>query len=413
VAAPVPGAPAREAAVRLLHAVLVLGQTLDGALPGAFRQLSDSADRALARALASEALRHLVGLDALIDSACRQPLPPDARARNVLRVALAARYRLGTPPHAVVATALPLVAGGPRRLVHGVLSTLLKAAPPLAPPVLPPPVARSWELAWGPDMVEAAAAEWAGQPAHDLRLADPEATAAWVVRLGGRSLFPGHVRLAGAPDVAALDGFSAGGWWVQDAAAQLPATLLRDVAGRRVLDCCAAPGGKTLQLAAAGAAVTALDVSETRLRRLSDNLARTGLRAEIVAADALDWTPHEPFDAIMLDAPCSASGTWRRHPDVLWRAGGRDLRAVTGLQRALLARAARWVRPGGRLLYAVCSLEPEEGEGIVVPPELRPDPVAAAELPDGLRPDREGAVRLVPGHWHPADGFYMRRFLRP
>ncbi|HMO69734.1 MAG TPA: RsmB/NOP family class I SAM-dependent RNA methyltransferase, partial [Novosphingobium sp.] len=349
----IPGLPARRAALRLLDAVLRRGETLDQAAHNAMQGIVSGPDRALARALAAEALRWLVDLDALIDSATRQPLPEDAKARTVLRIMLAGWLRLDTPPHAVIATGLPLLAGGPRRLAHGVFSTLSKAAASLPDaPSLPAPVAARWG-----EGAEAMAAALALPPPLDLTLRDPGETAQWCERLGGLSLMPGHVRLARGDMVENLPGFSDGAWWVQDIAASLAARLLGAGEGRRVLDLCAAPGGKTLQLAAAGWQVTALDASAPRLRRLEENLSRTGLAATLIHADALDWTPDAPFDAVLLDAPCTATGTCRRHPDVLHRIGEQAIAQMADLQASLLARAMACLKPGGRLVYAVCSLE--------------------------------------------------------
>lgn len=381
---------------------------LDGALGG----LAPS-DRGLARALVGGTLRHLPGLDRLIDSACRQALPSDARARMVLRVALAGRLLLDTPPHAAIATALPMLEGGPRRLVHGVLSTLFREQAALPLPELPEPWPQRWGASWGEAQVAAAAARLGEIPPTDLCLRDPGETSAWIERLGGTSLMPGHVRLPGSQSVETLPGFEEGAWWVQDIAASLPARLLGDVAGKRVLDLCAAPGGKTMQLASAGAEVTALDISGGRLKRLRANLARTGLVASVVEADARGWTPDAPFDAILLDAPCSATGTFRRHPDLLYAKASLELEALTTLQGGLLARAVGWLKPGGRLVYAVCSLEPAEGEGVSPPAGVEPDPVGAHELPDGLLPTPEGTVRTLPALWGDAggaDGFFISRW---
>ncbi len=407
-----PGLPARQAAVRLLHGVTVLGRALDPMLDAALKGLEPS-DRALARALVGGVLRHLPGLDSLIDSACRRPLPPDARARLALRVALAGRLLLDTPPHAAIATTLPLLEGGPRRLAHGVLSTLFREQATLPEPALPDPWGERWAKAWGPDDALAAARRLATIPPTDLCLADPSAIDHWCARLGGVSLMPGHVRLEGSHSVEALEGFQEGAWWVQDIAASLPARLMGDVRGLRVLDLCAAPGGKTMQLAAGGADVTAVDINASRLKRLRSNLERTGLSAHVVEADARTWAPDAPFDAILLDAPCSATGTFGRHPDLLYLKGRFDLGPLLALQADLRARAAGWLKPGGRLVYAVCSLEPEEGEAHAPPPALTPDPVQAGELPDGLVPTREGAVRTLPSLWGEAggaDGFFIARY---
>ncbi|MBX9814603.1 MAG: SAM-dependent methyltransferase [Proteobacteria bacterium SG_bin5] len=355
------GVAARRAALKLLDAVLRRGQPLEQALPAATQGLKRADDRGLVHALAAAVLRRLVELDALIDSATAQRLPDDAKARMVLRLALAQKLVLGTPDHAAIATVLPLVAGGPKRLMHGVFGTLSRRGIALGEAArLPEPVAARWRAAWGAEAVAAAEAMLAAPPALDLSLADPAQTDALAAQLGGVSLAPGHVRLARAR-VPAIEGFGEGRWWVQDLAASIPARLIGAGAGR-ALDLCAAPGGKTMQLAAAGWAVTALDISQSRLARLSENLARTGLRADLVAADALDWAPEAPFDAVLLDAPCTATGIFRRHPDVLHRIGPAQIAELADLQARLVARAADWVKPGGLLVYATCSLEPEEGE---------------------------------------------------
>jgi 16S rRNA (cytosine967-C5)-methyltransferase len=396
----VPGLPARRAALRMLDAVLRRGETLDQA-GGAANGLPDPSDRALARAIAAEVLRWLVDLDTLIDSATHQRLPDDAKPRAVLRLMLAQWLRLDVPPHAVIATALPLLAGGPRRLAHGVFSTLAKRAPSLLPPcpTLPPPVAARWGA-----RAASIAQALAEPPPLDLTLRDPSQTGLWTERLGGVSLLPGHLRLPRGAAIADLAGFAEGAWWVQDLAASLPARMLGAGEGRRVLDLCAAPGGKTLQLAAAGWRVTALDVSDKRLDRLRENLARTALAADVVVADALAWEPDARFDAILLDAPCTATGTCRRHPDVLHRIGPRQIAEMAELQAQLLARAATWLEPGGRLVYAVCSLEREEGEAQASLVPLSPAPI---DLP-GFPATPEGWLRTDPGMAAGGmDGFFV------
>ncbi len=397
--------------MHLLHAVTVLGRPLDGQLDRNLAGLAPS-DRGLARALTGGVLRNLMGLDQLIDSTCRNPLADDSRARQVLRIALAGRLLLDTPPHAAIATALPLLEGGPRRLVHGVLSTLFRQNAELPPPSLPPIWAERWGKSWGEAEVEAAARRLAEIPPTDLALKNPAETARWMEVLGATSLMPGHLRLPGSQTVEALPGFAEGEWWVQDIAASLPARLLGPVEGLDVLDLCAAPGGKTLQLAAAGARVTALDISGSRLKRLSANLERMGLEADIVEADALKWEPGRQFDAILLDAPCSATGTFRRHPNLLYLKADLDLTRLVALQSTLFTRAAGWLKPGGRIVYAVCSLEPAEGEGASPPAGLVADPVDHAELPPGLSPDGN-TVRTLPSLWGEAggaDGFFISRY---
>lgn len=404
-----PGLPARTAALKLLDAVMRRGETLEQAENGALRPITQQADRALARAIAAETLRWLVDLDALIDSATQLPLADDAKPRMVLRLMLAQWLRLDTKPHAVVATALPLLAGGPRRLAHGVFGALVRRGAALPEvPTLPAKVIERWGV-----RAERIAAGLAVPPPLDLSLRDPAQTALWTERLGGVSLAPGHVRAPRGARVEDLPGYADGAWWVQDFAASLPVRLLGPGQGRRVLDLAAAPGGKTLQLAAAGWDVTALDISAKRLSLLRQNLHRTGLAAQVVTANALEWEPEAPFDAVLLDAPCTATGTCRRHPDVLHRIRARQIEEMAAVQARLLARAAGWIAPGGRLVYAVCSLEREEGEGQTLFLPLTPDPIAASELPAGMTPTAEGWLRTDPGSLPEAggmDGFFIGRW---
>lgn len=390
-----PGVPARRAALRLLDAVLRRGDPLDQAAPPVLRAIERGDDRALALAIAQEALRWLPDLDRLIDGATRQILPEDAKARSVLRLMLAQALRLGLPPHAVIATGLPLLMGGPRRLAHGVFSAVLRGDALPDSPTLPTSALERWSTAW-PDRVEAIAKGLAVPPPLDLTLRDPARTDEWAERLGGTSLAPGHVRLARSGAIEQLEGFAEGAWWVQDLAASVPARLLGFGEGRRVLDLCAAPGGKTMQLAAAGWQVTALDKSARRLERLKENVARVGLSVEVIAADAMQWRPSELYDAVLIDAPCSATGTCRRHPDVLHRLI--DQSGLEDLQRALLERASGAIRADGRLVYAVCSLEPGEGEAQAAwVKALGPVPITADQLPAGLTPTPEGWFRSDPG----------------
>ncbi|MDG2003817.1 MAG: methyltransferase domain-containing protein [Novosphingobium sp.] len=407
----IPGLASRRAALTLLDAVLRRGKTLDKAAPQAQGPLESEADGALARAIASEVLRWKVDLDLLIDSATKKRLSDEAKPRTVLAMMLAQWLRLDTPLHAVIATGLPLLAGGPRRLAHGVFSTLVKREVGLpAAPSLPDTV----RLRWG-ERAEAIAAALTEPPPLDLTLRDPGETDAWAERLGGISLMPGHVRLSRGAAVTSLAGFDDGAWWVQDFAASLPAKLLGPGEGRSVLDLCAAPGGKTLQLAAAGWQVTAIDASAKRLARLRENLSRTGLVADIVTADARDWQPEAPFDAVLLDAPCTATGTCRRHPDVLHRIGPRQIAEMTKLQARLLERAAGWVKPAGQLVYAVCSLEPEEGENQMAGLALETAPITTGELPQELLPTSQGWLKTEPGMLAGAggmDGFFIARYIR-
>ncbi len=416
----VPGLATRRAALRLLDAVLRRGEPLETALHGAAQGLSQP-DRAMVHAIAAETLRHLPDLDALIDGATRQRLPDDAKARMVLRIALIQVLVLGTAPHAAIATALPLVDGGPRKLVHGVFGTITRAAPTLpVPPALPPEVVARWSPLWGDAMPSAAAQAYAERPPVDVSVRDLDETSIWAERLEGQSLAPGHVRLPGHGAVTDLPGFEEGAWWVQDLAASCPARLLGAGEGRVALDLCAAPGGKTMQLAAAGWQVTAVDQSKKRLERLSSNLARTNLSATIVQADLRQWEPDAPVDAVLLDAPCSATGIYRRHPDVLHRIGARQIAELAELQTELLVRAAQWLKPGGTLVYATCSLEKAEGEEQIgsflrTHPDFRLKPPVQAELPEGIEPSVEGWLRTLPATLADkggTDGFFVARLAR-
>jgi 16S rRNA (cytosine967-C5)-methyltransferase len=406
----------RRAALRLLDAVLRRGETLEQAEGSALAEIRKAPDRALARAIAGETLRWLTDLDALIDSATKQRLPDDAKARMVLRLMLAQTLRLETPPHAVIATGLALLEGGPRRLAHGVFSALDKQGAKLPEvPTLPERVIARW----GADKAAAIAPGLAFPPELDLALRDSTETQTRAVAMGGISLAPGHIRLPRGAAVESLADFREGAWWVQDLAASLPARLLGAGEGRSALDLCAAPGGKTMQLAAAGWKVTALDMSKRRLDLLKDNLRRTGLKASPVRADALTWEPKHRFDAILIDAPCTATGTCRRHPDVLHRIGKGQVAEMVELQRALTARAAEWLNPGGVLVYAVCSLEAEEGEEqaawIDAELGLAPAPITADELPAGLAPTAEGWLRTHPGmlaEQGGLDGFFVGRWVK-
>ncbi|WP_430442927.1 RsmB/NOP family class I SAM-dependent RNA methyltransferase [Sphingorhabdus contaminans] len=414
------GLPTRRAALRLLDAVMRMGTPMDQATANATKGLSPP-DRALAIAIAQESLRWSVDLDVLIDSKTKQALPDDSKARMVLRLALAQILRLGTPPHAVIATALPLVEKGPRRLVHGVLGSLLRANVTLPElPSLPEAVLMRWHPAWGDDMVAGAQAALSEPPPLDLALRDPASTAHWAALLGGESLMPGHVRLPRGTAVEELQGYDEGAWWVQDLAASLPGRLLGDGSGKRALDLCAAPGGKTMQLSAAGYAVTALDNSARRMDRLMANLERTQLHADRVTADVMQWEPSEQFDALLLDAPCSATGTMRRHPDVLQRIDIKQINNLAALQCAMLDRAADWVKPGGLLVYATCSLEPQEGEAqaelfLSKHSDFSALPVSAGELPQGVTANAQGDVRTMPhmlADKGGMDGFFIARFQR-
>jgi 16S rRNA (cytosine967-C5)-methyltransferase len=279
-----------------------------------------------------------------------------------------------------------------------------------------------WTACYGGTTARAIAAANRAEPALDLTVkSNPEH---WAEKVGGRVLATRSVRVIATGAVSALPGFAEGGWWVQDAGAALPVRLLGEVRGRRVADLCAAPGGKTAQLALAGAHVTAVDRARARLQRLRDNLARLALKAEIIAADVEEWSA-EPFDAVLLDAPCSATGTIRRHPDVPWLKNAEDIVKLSALQRRLLDRALALTKPGGTLVYCTCSLEPDENEAIVADllaraPNVRRTPIAAAEV-FGCAEfiSKAGDLRTLPCHFPDSDsrfagidGFYAARLLK-
>jgi 16S rRNA (cytosine967-C5)-methyltransferase len=410
------GVPARRAALSLLDAVLRKGLPLEAALDTAARGLAPN-DRGLAHAIAAETLRRLGDLDSLIDGATRNRLPDDSKARFVLRIALIQALALETPPHAAISTVLPLVDGGPRKLVHGVFGTLMRQGSKLPDlPSLPAAVEARWTRNWGEAVAVEAARLLAAPPPLDLVFA---AGAEPPAEMEGVSLMPGHLRIPARAAVAGLTGYGEGGWWVQDIAASLPARLLGAGGGRTALDLCAAPGGKTMQLASAGFEVTAVDSSESRLARLSENLARTNLSAKVIAADILRWSPPDKVDSILLDAPCSATGIYRRHPDVLHRVRPRAIAELAEGQKAMLARAAGWLKPGGTLVYSVCSLEPEEGEAVVEAfladrRDFEADHIEAGTLPPEI-PVEGNRVRILPGLFAEAggaDGFFIARFRR-
>ena len=413
----VAGLEARRAALRILDRVLRSGYTADSAAWVANKL--PPADQALALAIVGETLRRIPELDRLIDGVTRQRLPPDSKARMVLRLALAQKLGLSVPDHAIVATALPLVDGGPRRLVHGVLGTLLRKqlSPSDAPP-LPEDVERRWLKSWNEEAVAAARRQIGHRASLDLSFIDEEHAQAFAVANDGRSLAGNHVRLQ-SRNVSELPGFGAGEWWVQDLAASLPARLIPKLA-TTVLDLCAAPGGKTMQLAAAGHDVTAVDASGSRLGRLRENLDRTRLNASLIEADAFAWSPDRQFDAILLDAPCSATGTFRRHPEVLYRVRPSFIHQAADAQLRLLTRARDWARPGGSIIYSVCSLEPEEGEKVVADflagnPSFSLGPPAVGELPKFVPVSTGGSVRVLPGLLEAEgglDGFFMARLVR-
>ncbi len=361
----VAGVESRRAALSMMQAVQCRAQSLDQAAIDACRRLPPN-DKAHAIAIIHEALRWQVDLDAMIDSKTQKILDHDAKARMVLRIALAQMLVLKTPSHAAISTALPLVEKGPRKLVHGVMGALYRDQATLPEtPSLPDKALKRWSKNWGEDTIKAASKALLSPPPLDLMLKDPadhDDIMAQMQDYNPISFAKGHIRLGRGSAVEHLPGYDDGIWWVQDIAASLPARIAGDGTGKTALDLCAAPGGKTMQLAAAGFDVSALDISKRRIERLGQNLKRVDLSADIVCADISKWDNETLFDIVLLDAPCTASGTFRRHPDVLQRIDKDDIDRLSEKQNALLSRAANWVKLGGILIYATCSLEREEGE---------------------------------------------------
>ena len=413
-----PGMAPRRAALRLIDAVLRRGDPLDVAMHAAAQGLTGP-DRAFAVAIVSEALRWMADIDAMIDGATTQTLPDDVKSRAVLRIALAQLLALKSPGHAVVSTALPLVNGGPRRLVHAILSRAQQEEWRLPDRArLPSGTAARWNEQWGADAVNAAELAWSAPPPIDLSFAAEPRDDEWPDAL---ALAPQNRRLPRGQAVEDMPGYREGGWWVQDLAASLPARLLGSGEGRTVLDLCAAPGGKTMQLAAAGWKVVAIDASAKRLERLRANMERTRLSADIVQGDVRSWEPAGPADAVLLDAPCSATGIFRRHPDVLHRIEPAQIAEMAVLQAKLLARAAKWAKPDGILVYATCSLERAEGEDQIAAfldrhRDWSIDPVRSDQLPGTIAPDDSGFLRTLPGMLAETgglDGFFVARLRAP
>ncbi len=416
----------RFAALTLLEAALDRRGGLDDAASSKTLLDLPVRDRAFARALTMATLRHLGPIDRALQDRVKKP-PPDAVVM-LLRLGAAQLFHLDTPGFAAVDMTVDMA--GARKatqpfkgLVNAVLRGLLREPPPVSTPeaYAPPWLYARWRVAYGEAGADALAACIPEEPATDLTLRDPNDWPALAEALEA-TLFPGGtLRTPKRGDLAEWPGFAEGRWWVQDAAAAIPARLLNLKPGETVLDLCAAPGGKTLQLAATGATVTAVDRSAARLKRLSENLARMELKAEVIVADAAAWSDKRTFDAVLLDAPCSATGTFRRHPDVLWAAKPSDIAKLSAVQTQLFDATADRVKPGGRLVYCVCSLEPEEGEAqatafLARRSDFEIDPPAPGQ---GGAPIAalmaDGTLRLSPALPEPEggmDGFFIARFLR-
>ena len=411
------GLKARAAAAALMTAVTEEGQLLSAALPGIVAALSPE-DRARAQRLATEALRWAQRSDRLLGPFLRNR--PEDPVMNLMRLALYEINVEGAAPHGPVNAAVSLAKKSKAGMVNAVLRNVLRRGTDWASlpvPTLPKWLRKRLVAAWGKEAVAAMESVHAGPVSLDIT---PRGDASeWAGRLGADLLPTGSLRLREFGQVSKLPGYAEGAWWVQDAAAAIPARLLDVSPGERVLDLCAAPGGKTMQLSAAGADVTALDISETRNERVAENLARTGLTARLVTADALEWSPDEPFDAILLDAPCSATGTLRRHPDLAHAKSEASLEGLPDLQARLFDRALQWLKPGGRMVFCTCSLLPEEGEDQLAAalnrhPEIAVQPPRASDY-DARWITPEGALRIRPDYWADRggiDGFFIVRIAK-
>jgi 16S rRNA (cytosine967-C5)-methyltransferase len=429
-----PGLAARQAAAALLSEILDNHRPLDACLEAADSPLAGLSlqDRSLARAIVATALRRHGQIETALGALIERKLPKRAGALpSILQVAATQLLFMDVPDHAAVSLAVQSAEADSKArhfksLANGVLRNLVRRRDELlggqdaARFNTPEWLWQRWAAAHGTE-AHAIAAAHLDEPPLDVSV-NGEA-AAWAERLGGAALPTGTVRFSAKGRIEALPGYGEGAWWVQDFAAAMPARLLGDVASKEVLDLCAAPGGKTAQLAAAGAKVTAVDIAVSRVARLKENLSRLRLDADCIIADALAFDPGRAFDAVLLDAPCSATGTIRRHPDIPWLKSVEDIASLATTQRALIARAASLVRPGGALVFATCSLEPEEGEdqakAALADLPLEAWPIVPDEFP-GLSPDwvSGGWLRTLP-RYSPApgisggmDGFFAARFRR-
>jgi 16S rRNA (cytosine967-C5)-methyltransferase len=418
----------RRAALEVLIACLGQGQPMDDVLSRhtGFAAL-DPRDRAFVRMLLATTVRRLGEIDELVDSFLEKELGgANQLAHYVLLLGAAQLLFLGTPAHAAVDTSVRLVEGANLPHLKGLTNAVLRKIAREGVTLLgdrdparlntPKWLWASWTETYGEEKTRAiAAAHLIEAPLDFSTRTDRDF---WAGQLEAEVLPTGTLRRAAGGNITELPGFAEGTWWIQDAAAALPVRLLGGLDGKRVADLCAAPGGKTMQLCAAGASVTAVDLSARRMIRVGENLARAGMKAELVTADAAKWQPAEKFDAILIDAPCSGTGTLRRHPDIAWLKDEEDVARLTLVQDRLLLHALELLKPGGTLVYAVCSLQEDEGAARIAAllarrPTLKRLPVQPAELPDLADAiTAKGDVRTLPSMWAERgglDGFYIAR----
>ncbi len=429
-----PGLTARrfaaEALLTILHGRRALEDVFEHGETGAQFRALDERDRALARMIVATALRRAGSLQAVLERFLQSGWPEDVRVHAILLSGAAQILLLEVADHAAVDLSVDLANEIRNKRYAGLVNAVLRKTvaqgaailEALAPETDTPEWMRErWRSTYGDENLRAICLAHRIEPALDIT--PKENAQALAAKLEGIVLPTGSVRVTGKGAITQLPGYEEGDWWVQDAAAAIPAQLLGDIRGKRVADLCAAPGGKTLQLANAGAHVVAVDRSAPRLKRLRQNLVRTKLEAEVVCADAATWEA-EPFDAILLDAPCSATGTIRRHPDILWQKQPEDLAQVTKLQARLLDNAARLLKPGGLLVYSTCSLEPEEGEAQIESllarnSDLERVAIDTTEAGDSQAVTATGGLRTLPFHLPHSDprlsgcdGFFASRLRR-
>ena len=387
-------------------------------------------DRAFAYQLISTSLRRLGQIDDLIDRCLKKPLPKRAAgAKTVLRLGTAQLLFLNVPPYAAVDTSVELAQGrqqGPyKKMINAVLRRLSQEGAEIvklqerAKLNTPDWLWRSWSTAYGLEVCQGIAEAHLYQPPLDLT--PKEDPAGWAKRLSGQVLPFGSIRLADHVKISSLAGFQEGAWWVQDVASSLPVKLLGKIDGEEVADLCAAPGGKTAQLVAGGAKVVAIDRSAQRINTLEQNLERLGLKAKTIVTDAIKWRPDKPLDAVLIDAPCIATGTIRRHPDVQWLKSPENIIGTNAIQRALLASATEIVKRGGKVMFVTCSIQPEEGPDIVDTfldsgaPFFRKRIIPEEVGGNANLLTVKGDLRTLPCHMSELggmDGFYAARLVR-
>jgi 16S rRNA (cytosine967-C5)-methyltransferase len=431
------GLGSRRLALQVIEAVMQRQQTLDEALAHALGQPEvaplEARDRAFARLIVTTVLRRHGQLSDLIGQFLERPLPQDAhRVATLLEIGAAQLLFLDAPPHAVIDTAVTLCGNHKRTFrFRGLVNAVLRRIADRGKEIVvhqdsvtlnvPDWLLESWRREYGPTIAHEIAEASLAEATLDVSVKADESL--WAVKLAGTLLPTGTIRLPQAAGrIDEMQGFEEGAWWVQDFAAALPARLFGPLEGRHIADLCAAPGGKTAQLAAAGAQVVAVDHSEKRLRRLDDNMSRVGLTARTVLADARQWRPDGPLDGILLDAPCSATGTIRRHPDILHHKTFETVRSLVALQKELLHHCVDILPPGATLVFCTCSLQPEEGPGqisalLAHASEIERNPITTTEI-GGLEHliTADGDIRTLPMHtagsdgtWPGMDGFYIAR----